>query len=546
MALTLTPGSESRLDGAPELPLPVYADFVDSVARRLVAMDKEGALYGGDPNNAKADAEKWANDYIEGQRQKTAANRAAAEAGAQKTADARNGRRAATRGVVPESLPADEYGAVPGRTVREANRPQADAERALEQEQMLADEITGGLRTGQQNWQAKGDRHYAQEYGLGGFEHGPGQTDLDIRRRLQEQRGFIRTQKGMVPVGPPVTPEEIESVRKFDQWANQIPGSDTQARYAPQDYEKFREGVRNDIRANAQQDMATYGTGSDDQLKDAIERGNRTAGEQYKKRQERKASEERVRNAQRGRFYEERLRADAGLAPQSLGPNPTIDDLERAAFTQRYTKRQRELEARKQNRIDQAMLAGGQPTGGPFGTRAMTSAINQLPGEWRHVAILDRITGGRGGPTPIARDAMSLQNMQRLLNNDALAGNDPFRQQMQRDAQMLRDAQLPPADKMAVSRARGEPMGTGLSAGPVQSAWNSAWSEQGFIDQMEASGYQLPEIQSWIDRQRNQGGGGPGGNTLPSTVAPSPGTTGLPEAGPAPPGWPIGRPWPPE
>ena len=56
MALTLTPGSESRLDGAPNLPLPAYADLVDSVARKLVEMDADGALYGGDPSNARADS----------------------------------------------------------------------------------------------------------------------------------------------------------------------------------------------------------------------------------------------------------------------------------------------------------------------------------------------------------------------------------------------------------------------------------------------------------------------------------------------------------
>jgi hypothetical protein len=237
----------------------------------------------------------------------------------------------------------------------------------------------------------------------------------------------------------------VEALAEFDGWANQNPGTERQAIYAPEDYEKFREGVRNDIRDNARQDMATYGTGSDDQLKDAIERGNRTAGEQYKKRQERKASEERVRNAQRGRFYEERLRADAGLAPQSLGPNPTIDQLERAAYTQRYTKRQRELEARKQNRIDQAMMAGGQPTGGPFGTRATTTAINQLGDGWREIALLDRLTNGRvGGPTPLGVDAMGAQNALRFLNNEAIAGMDPLRRaQAQAQLDMQRRQNMP-------------------------------------------------------------------------------------------------------
>jgi hypothetical protein len=312
------------------------------------------------------------------------------------------------------------------------------------QDQNVADEIVRGYREGDRNWQAEGDRQYSQEYGLGGFDRGPGRSDLDYRRRIQEQQGFIRTPQGMVPIGPQITPERIESVRSFDEWANENPGTERQARYAPEDYEKFREGVRNDIRDNARQDMATYGTGSDEQLKDAIERGNRTAGEQYKKRQERKASEERVRNAQRGRFYEERLRADAGLAPQSLGPNPTIDQLERAAYTQRYTKRQRELEARKQNRIDQAMMAGGQPTGGPFGTRATTTAINQLGPGWREIALLDRLTNGRvGGPTPLGVDAMGAQNAFRMMQGMGLGEGlftTPAMQQQVQQAQLQQQA----------------------------------------------------------------------------------------------------------
>jgi hypothetical protein len=449
-------------------------------------MDKEGALYGGDPSNAKADAEKWANDYIEGQRQKTAANRAAAEAMAQQNADARGRQRSAARGVAPESLPMDEYGSVSGRTVQEANRPQDEAEAVLAMEQDAADRIARGLREGTPTFEAQGDLDFLRERGDKNPTAGPGRTDMAMRSQIRERRGqYYEMPDGTrIPVGREPTAADIRAEREWQDWTNEAPGTERQALYAPEEYERFREGVRNDIRDNARRDMATYGTGPDWKLQAEADEAMRTAeaaevgqflgglsgptqnmlrgplvgtdlarltpgntsqaGAQLAARQERKASEERVRNAQRGRFYEERLRADAGLAPQSLGPNPTIDQLERAAYTQRYTKRQRELEARKQNRIDQAMMAGGQPTGGPFGTRATTTAINQLGDGWREIALLDRLTNGRvGGPTPLGVDAVGAQNAMRAFTADVLAGNQPGVREQREIAAANAEAGLP-------------------------------------------------------------------------------------------------------
>jgi DNA-binding transcriptional MerR regulator len=391
------------------------------------------------------------------------------------------------------------------------------------QDQDLADEIVGGLRTGNQNWQAEADRQYSQEYGLGGFEYGPGQTDLDIRRRIQDQQGFIRTQQGMVPMGRSPTPEQIENYRNFHgKWANETPGTERQARYNPEAYEEFREGVRNDIRDGAQENMATYGTGPDTPLRRAGAGLAPLSDEQVGNRLARELSEDRVADAERevriarlarqagisraqARAMMDKERA--GMLPEGAPPTP-LNVAQRRQETQGLrdmagTRRDAELAARQEALRSQRMLLAP-------GGRGMVNAINELPDEWRNIAILDRITQGRvGGPTPIARDALTLQNMQRLMNSDVMAGNDPFRQQMMRDQQQLREAQLPAKDRMALSRARGEPMGAGLSAGAVQSAWNSAWSEGDFIEQMEGAGYQLPEIQAWIDRKRNGGAAGP-------------------------------------
>ena len=147
MALTLTPGSESRLDGAPDLPLPHRQDRILAIAARLLEEDAEGALYGGDIRNAMAYATQLA---VEGDR----ARMASAVAGGTASAERRAADRMAAQGVAPESLPMDQYGSVSGRTVQEANRPPEDAEAALRQDQNVADEIVRGYREGDRNWQA--------------------------------------------------------------------------------------------------------------------------------------------------------------------------------------------------------------------------------------------------------------------------------------------------------------------------------------------------------------------------------------------------------
>lgn len=454
MALTLTPGSESRLDGAPDLPLPFYTDFVDSLARELVARDAEGALYGGDPNNARADAEKWAKDYIEGPRQQTAANRSAAEARAQKNADDRGRQRSAARGVAPESLPMDEYGSVSGRTVQEANRPPEDAEAALMQDQNVADEIVRGYREGDRNWQAEGDRQYSQEYGLGGFDRGPGRSDLDYRRRIQEQQGFIRTPQGMVPIGPQITPERIESVRSFDEWANENPGTERQARYAPEAYDRWWESAAQRRREQNRRDEAQYGTGSDAELMDAMERGNDMAGKQLEQRQLRRAAEDRqaeaereiriARMARRAGVSREQARAMMDKERDAIrgGENRPLTFAERSRETQALrdragSLRDADLADRRANLRSQRMLLAP-------GGRGMVNAINELPDEWRHVAILDRITGGRVPQvTPLGVEAVGAQNAMRAFTADVLAGNQPGVREQREIAAANAEAGLP-------------------------------------------------------------------------------------------------------
>jgi hypothetical protein len=393
--MTLTRGDDSRLDGAPSQELPNYADMVDKVATMIFNQDP--ARYGGEVSNARSEAVA----YIKQKEAEKQAAAAAQRAAGQRAVAERDAARDARRGVDPEAIP---Y-ATSSRDIQEANRPIGEAEAALEMEQVAADDIIRGSREGQRNWVAEDELRFLRERGEQNPLAGPGQRDLDVRRRLMEQRGqFYEMPDGTrIPVGADPTAASMRNLRGFEDWANETPGTERQALYNPAGYEQFREGVRNDIRDNARADEAKYGTGSDAQLLDAAENGNRMAADQYKNRQARRQSETRVRNAQRGRFYEDKLMVDAGIVPPKPEPGANIEQLERAAFRGRYARRQNELAARKQARIDQAMMAGGQPTGGPFGTRATTTAINQLGPGWREIALLDRLTQGRvGGPTPLA------------------------------------------------------------------------------------------------------------------------------------------------
>jgi hypothetical protein len=319
-------------------------------------------------------------------------------------------------GVSPESLPADEYGAVSGRAVREANRSLPDAEAALAQEQGLAREIMRGFRESNRNWQAEGDRQYAQEYGLGGFENGAGATDLDLRRQIQDQQGYIRTQQGMVPVGPQVTPERIEARRDFAEWANETPGSERQAQYDPGSYEQFREGVRDDIRNRAQWEEMTFGAGPDRAVS-PLQKQNRAA---------RRASEGRVRDAQRGDFYKDRLMVDAGVSGPAPGPDAPLEELERAAYRERYAARQNELAAREQA-VERRRMAQSNPL--EYMNRNDIS-------DWNRFAAAQSVLGGRvRGATP--NDVAEAHNAQLTQLGLRVAQGQGFQQTPPGQAELI-------------------------------------------------------------------------------------------------------------
>jgi len=400
--LTLRSGGESRLDGAPDQLLPPFADAVEALAQALLADDVDGA-YAADINLARLAARQQLQEMSDRSR---AGQAAAAQAGAD-----RNRARAARQGVVPESLPMDEYGGVSARTVRTANMSPEDQEAEQAQYDGLARDEIRAMREGRFHGAEAQARQYAQDYGLPTTRSKTGKTDLDYIREIQEHQGFVRLGSGeLIPRGRPPTPEAVASRRDFNEWANETPGTERQARYDPVAYAEWQEARAQEIQDNAREEMATYGTGSDDPQVRADTGLAPLTLEQIKARARRARGEQRRRD---------QAAAAAARRQQRLENDPK--------YAAEVQAREVERKARRARVAEQAQMAGGQPTGGPFGTRATTAAINQLGPGWREIALLDRLTNGRvGGPTPLAVEAanaaaaaeMAQQAMVAFLRNN--------------------------------------------------------------------------------------------------------------------------------
>jgi hypothetical protein len=551
MALSLTAGREERMDGAPDPILSLQEERVQAIIAHLMSKDTDGALFQGDPANARDLAVRLMMEeaWKHADEQKAAGRQAAEQASAD-----RRSQRAAAQGVIPEDLPADEFGSVSGRTTQEANRPLDEQEAALLMEQDTADRVTRGLREmpgGRSDWAAEAEYDFLRDRGERRPGAPAGKRDIDYRNRLMLERGqFITMPDGSkAPMGREPTQADIDALMQFDDWANENPGTTRQQLYDPAAYEAFREGVRQDIQDRARADAVTYGTGNERQLKERVQTGDPVAQDQYDRRVERKQSEDRVtksdwqtrrrmeRLAMRdsGDPAQARSELDAALAERDKGLTPEelfMEKKRRGGNLGRIA----DQEARRDLVREQAMLAGGQPTGGPGGTRATTTAINELPGEWRHVALLDRLSQGRvGGPTPLGMQAANMQLAVPLLRSFLMAGGAQGGLQQPSGertlAEQLQLSQMPPQDRARLSIQMNEPIGTGLSAAHVGARWNAIvgggrsiqgreGKVQAFRGEMEGLGYPIEAIDEWIDRRRAADPAAPVPGVTPSPATP--------------------------
>lgn len=431
MATRLERGSESRLDGAPYTDLPAYADTVESIAIALMEQDDADGSprFMGDIKRARDVARAQVDSQLD------AIRRRSAETQARTAEDYRRRQQdlAQARGADPEAMP---YTATAG-DVQRANMPPEALEDLLLREQETAGRIVRALREDKPPFEAEGDLAFLRE-------RNASRKDMATRQAIRERRGqYYEMPDGTrIPVGREPTAADMREEEGWQDWRDETPGSDRQAKYNPAGYEEFREGVRQEIQDRARQQLETYGDGL----------ANPTQ-KQLDAREARKASEERVNNSPwQVRQRRQQLAMRAGLTPAQAAeaisekyvadgaPLSFEDQLRMRGDLSRIEARQ----LRKDKVAQQAELAGGQPTGGPFGTKATTTAINQLGPGWREIALLDRLTQGRvGGPTPLGVDAVGAQNAMRMLDAQALAGMNPAARGLQELQAAGAEANLP-------------------------------------------------------------------------------------------------------
>jgi hypothetical protein len=170
----------------------------------------------------------------------------------------------------------------------------------------------------------------------------------ELRRRLAAGNGAE-----VDSLAGAAAPLDLEpELASFNQWANASPGTERQARYAPEEYAMHRESVRDGYREDAQRDFAEYGDGNMDQLKARIDSGDRDAVRLYDNRMRRNAAEDRVI---RSPWQEARRRIrleEASGVPSDQLAGMDADALREAA----YRRRLQEQAARKAEVAKRAQL----------------------------------------------------------------------------------------------------------------------------------------------------------------------------------------------
>jgi hypothetical protein len=409
--MNLSRGDDSRTAGAPADSFPGYEDAVRERYDILIAAGEVPELA---MTKARADVDAMMARHADWLKSRADYSTLAGEH--------RRGQRAAAQGVNPDDLPADEFGNVSPRTVRDANLPIDEQQAQLDQYQGLTDAEIRALRGGRFHGTEASERRYDQEQGFGTGLSKTGKSDLDYFRQQQQHQGSIRTGRGeMIPMGPEPTPENIQSMREFDEAVNENPGSEFQAQYDPASYEEYREGVREGYRADAQADVKKFGTGPTAGMVRADLGLDPLTDDQAEDRARRARSESRVRTAQRGRFYEQKLQNESGMPAGT-----DIAAMEAERFRRRDADRTAEKDRRRNLVAQRGELrgAGLAPAVGDFRNRT-DDLIDRLGqggmNDWQRTALLGNAVAGTeiANPSPLGVEAVGQQNAMRILQNRA-------------------------------------------------------------------------------------------------------------------------------
>jgi hypothetical protein len=119
--------------------------------------------------------------------------------------------------------------------------------------------------------------------------------------------------------------------------------------------------------------------------------------------------------------------AEADAKGKEGGPVPGSHAMYDSARDQAQTNRDRDRLERVKAARQAAMLAGGQPTSGPGGTRAFSAGLGMLPDDWRNQVMANQLSGGSiRGATP--NDVTAAQNQQLTELGQRVATGQGFAQ----------------------------------------------------------------------------------------------------------------------
>ena len=428
-----------------------------------------------------------------------------------------------------------------------------------------------------------------------------GMTDDDVLIDMQR--------RGIAPLE--VTPERIASHRQWMEFINRTPGGEDQYRFNRPGYMENKRRIDDERRQQNAEDRQTYGVGqagpqlTDEQVQNRQERTAREdrfhdSPAQRESRIERMAARAGISYSEAEKIVDggrtmvrppvatpQDAGAFVGGAPPAIGGAPIAASGQNALDAQGVPlgsaerrdefsglrravrdKRVSDTADRRAKVSQHARLASGQPTGGIGGSRGAVERMNEGlartdallarlgqegVSDWERAGIMAQLApkADTSNPTPLGVDAVGAANTMRMMNAEAFAGMDPVGRKLAQQQQDIALMGQPPEVQMRVSRQRGEPMGTGLSAGPVQTAWNDSrgWTgggETGFRRKMEAAGYGEDEITAWIESRSgapppSRSGPPPPPTSRSARQGSRPGARKNPPPVPSPPSGPRGR-----
>jgi hypothetical protein len=198
--------------------------------------------------------------------------------------------------------------------------------------------------------------------------------------------------------------------------------------------------------------------------------------------------------------------AEADAQGKEGGPVPGSHAMYDSARDQAQTNRDLDRLERVKAARQAAMLAGGQPTSGPGGTRAFSAGLGMLPNDWRNQVMANQLSGGSiRGATP--NDVTAAQNQQLTELGQRVATGQGFAQgDAASRAIQLQMENAERERRLAARRAAGKAYN--------DARWWGGSGERAAREALAENGYYDAEADAMMDGLRDEapdgGGAAPG------------------------------------